>query len=149
LSEAYNLGFKSNVRRLFRMPRKKATRARAKSRRKATKPKKLDGLAALSQHVKDVGSNLQVALKELREKIGEFPDRVEFESRISEMQSRVLESIPKMEAEMKSFETKLARAVQKPELETRLAELEQRLASLAAEIEAVKGRVKDLEVPEV
>jgi chromosome segregation ATPase len=126
------------------MPRKKA-----KSRRKTAKPKKLYGLTALSQQVKDVESSLQEALRQFREKTGEFPDRVELESRISEVQSRVLESIPKMEAEMKSFETKLARAVQKPELETRLAELEQRLASLTAEIEAVKGRVKDLEVPEV
>ncbi len=144
MSEAYNLGFKSNVRRLFRMPRKKI-----KSRRKATKPKKLDGLAALSQHIKNVESSLQEALKQLREKTGQFLDRVEFESIISEMQSRILESIPKMEAEMKSFETKLARAVQKPELETRLAGIEQRLVSLTAEIEALKGRIKDLEVPEV
>lgn len=126
------------------MPRKKA-----KSRRKAPKPKKLDGMAALSHHIKDVESSLQEALKQLREKTGQFLDRLEFESRISEMQSRILESIPKIEAEMKSFETKLARAVQKPELETRLAGIEQRLVSLTAEIEALKGRIKDLEVPEV
>jgi DNA repair ATPase RecN len=126
------------------MPRKKV-----KSRKIAPKPKKPDLAAILSQQLRDVESRVQEALKQLQQKTGQFLDRVEFESRIGELQSTVLESIPKVEAAMRSIESKLTRTVQKPELETRLAEVEQRIVSLAAEIEALKGRVKDVEVPEV
>ena len=103
----------------------------------------------VAEQVRNIDSKLQESLKQLEAKTAEFLDRVEFESRISELQSRVLESIPKMEAELKSMETRLARAIQKPELETRLAEIEKRMTALTAEVEALKGRIKDLEVPEV
>jgi len=127
------------------MPKKKAK----KPKKAAPKPKKPSLIEIVAEHVRNIELKLQESLKQLESKTGEFLDRVEFESRISELQSRVLESIPRMEAELKSMETRLARAIQKPELETRLAEIEKRMTALTAEVEALKGRVKDLEVPEV
>ena len=127
------------------MPKKKAKKAK----KAAPKLKKPSLIEIVAEHVRNIELKLQESLRQLESKAGEFLDRVEFESRISELQSRVLESIPRMEAELKSMETRLARAIQKPELETRLAEIEKRMTALTAEVEALKGRVKDLEVPEV
>ncbi len=131
------------------MLKKKVKKPRKLAAKPAPKPKPPDLMQVLSEQLRNAESRLQEGLKQLETKAAEFLDRVEFESRISELQSRVLESIPKMEAELKSMETRLARAIQKPELETKLAEIERRLTSLTAEVEALKGRVKDLEVPEV
>ena len=124
-------------------------KAKPRPKRKAAKPKEPSLVDLVSVQIRNVESKLQEGMRQLETKAAEFLDRVEFESRVSELQSRIFESIPKMEAELKSMETRLARAIQKPELESRLAEVEKRLDSLATEIEALKGRVEDLEVPEV
>jgi uncharacterized small protein (DUF1192 family) len=52
-----------------------------------------------------------------------------------------------MEAELKSYETKLSRAIQKPELESQIKEMEKRITILTTEIETLKGKIKDLEIP--
>ena len=128
---------------------KKKARVKAKPKRAAPKPKEPSLIDTVFEQIRTVESKLQDSMKQLETKAAEFLDRVEFESRVSELQSRIFESIPRMEAELKSMETRLARAIQKPELESRLAEVEKRLNSLTTEIEALKGRVKDLEAPEV
>ncbi|MBS7622676.1 hypothetical protein KEJ39_03265 [Candidatus Bathyarchaeota archaeon] len=125
------------------MPRKKRkTKAPPKS-------KKPSAVEVIAEQVRNIESRLQESLKQLEAKTGEFLDKVEFESRISDIQSRVLESIPRMEAELKSIETRVARAIQKPDLEAKLTEIEKRMTALTAEVEALKGRVRDLEIPEV
>jgi small-conductance mechanosensitive channel len=111
---------------------------------KQTKPIIWD---VLSEQVKNLESGLQQAIKQIDVKTSEFLDRVEFESRVGELQSRILESIPKMEAELKSLETKISRAIQKPELESKLTEMENKITSITTEIEALKGKIKDIENP--
>jgi uncharacterized small protein (DUF1192 family) len=125
----------------------KKVKAAKKSKIKAPKQTKPIVWDLLSEQVKNLEFSLQQAIKQINVKTSEFLDRVEFESRVGELQSRILESIPKMEAELKSFETKLSRAIQKPELESQIKEMEKRITSLTTEIEALKGKIKDLEVP--
>lgn len=131
------------------MPKKTIRKQKRTTAKKAPKPKPPDLMTILGEQISKVESRFQEGIKQLETKATEFLDRVEFESRVSDLQTRVLESIPKMEAELKSIETRLTRAIQKPELETRLAELEKKITRLTTEIEALKGRVKDLEVPDV
>lgn len=125
----------------------KKVKAAKKSKRKAPKQTKPIIWDVLSEQVRNLELGLQQAIKQIDTKTSEFLDRVEFESRIGELQSRILESIPKMEAELKSLETKFSRAIQKPELESQITEMEKRITSLTTEIEALKGKIKDLEVP--
>lgn len=125
----------------------KNVKAAKKSKRKTPKQTKPIIWDVLSEQVKNLELGLQQAIKQIDVKTSEFLDRVEFESRVSELQSRILESIPKMEAELKSFEIKLSRAIQKPELESQITEMEKQIKSLTTEIEALKGKIKDLEVP--
>jgi uncharacterized small protein (DUF1192 family) len=125
----------------------KKVNATKKSKTKALKHTKPIVWDLLSEQVKNLEFSLQQAIKQINVKTTEFLDRVEFESRVGELQSRILESIPKMEAELKSFETKLSRAIQKPELVSQIKEMEKRITSLTTEIEALKGKIKDLEVP--
>jgi len=133
------------------MPKKTIkTHKRATAKRaRAPKPKPPDLMTILGEQISKVESRFQEGIKQLETKATEFLDRVEFESRVSDLQTRVLESIPKMEAELKSIETRLTRAIQKPELETKLAQMEKKISGLTTEIEALKGRIKDLEVPDV
>ena len=119
----------------------------AKKSRKAPKQTKPIIWDVLVEQVKNLELGLQQAIKKIDVKASEFLDRVEFESRVGELQSRILESIPKMEAELKSVETKLSRAIQKPEIENQITEMDKRITSLTTEIEALKGKIKDLEVP--
>lgn len=141
---------KKKVKKNVRVKKSKATKkvkAAKKSKRKVptqTKPIIWD---VLSEQVKNLELGLQQVIKQIDIKTNEFLDRVEFESRVGELQSRILESIPKTEAELKSLETKFSRAIQKPEIESRLTEMEMRITSLTTEIEALKGKIKDLEVP--
>ena len=125
----------------------KKVKTAKKSKRKVPKQTKPIIWDVLSEQVKNLESGLQQAIKQIDVKTSEFLDRVEFESRVGELQSRILESIPKMEAELKSLETKFSRAIQKPELESKLTEMEKQITSLTTEIEALKGKIKDLEVP--
>jgi uncharacterized small protein (DUF1192 family) len=125
----------------------KQVKAAKKSKPKAQKQTKPIIWDVLSEQVKNLELGLQKTIKQIDDKTSELLDRVEFESRVGELQSRILESIPKMEAELKSYETKLSRAIQKPELESQIKEMEKRITILTTEIEALKGKIKDLEVP--
>jgi hypothetical protein len=141
---------KKKVKKNVKAKKSRATKnvkAAKKSKRKTPKQTKPIIWDVLSEQVKNLELGLQQAIKQIDVKTSEFLDRVEFESRVSELQSRILESIPKMEAELKSFEIKLSRAIQKPELESQITEMEKQIKSLTTEIEALKGKIKDLEVP--
>ncbi len=137
---------KKNVKTKKLKPTKKVKAAK-KSKPKVQKQTKPIIWDVLSEQVKNLELGLQQTIKQIDVKTSEFLDRVEFESRVGELQSRILESIPKMEAELKSYETKLSRAIQKPELESQIKEMEKRITILTTEIEALKGKIKDLEVP--
>jgi small-conductance mechanosensitive channel len=141
---------KKKVKKKVKVKKSKPTKkvkATRKSKRKAPKQTKPAIWDLLFEQVKNLELGLQQAIKQIDVKASEFLDRVEFESRVGELQSRILESIPKMEAELKSMETKLSRAIQKPEIENQLAEMDKRITSLTTEIEALKGKIKDIEVP--
>lgn len=125
----------------------KKVKTTKKSKGKSSKQTKPIIWDVLSEQVKNLESGLQQAIKQIDVKTSEFLDRVEFESRVGELQSRILESIPKMEAELKSLETKFSRAIQKPELESKLTEMENKITSMTTEIEALKGKIKDIENP--
>ncbi|MBS7626062.1 hypothetical protein KEJ51_03330, partial [Candidatus Bathyarchaeota archaeon] len=103
----------------------------------------------LAENLKSLESKMQENVNILKEKLSGTISRIELESRLNDLHSRIYESIPRLEADLRSVEAKISRTVQKSELEQRLEEINKRLDLILTEIEALKGRVRDLEIPNI
>ncbi|MEM3382036.1 MAG: hypothetical protein QXQ11_07780 [Candidatus Bathyarchaeia archaeon] len=130
------------------MPKKAMKRSGGKTRRLA-KPRKPAAVNVLADSLKSLESKMKENMKILEEKLSGTISRMELESRLNDLNSRIYESIPRLEADLRSVEAKISRTVQKSELEQRLEEINKRLDLILTEIEALKGRVRDLEIPNI
>jgi len=130
------------------VPKKVLRRPGVKTRR-LTKQRKPAELKILAENLKTLESKMQDNMRILEERLSGTISRMELESRISDLHSRIYESIPRLEADLRSVEAKISRTVQKSELEQRLEEINKRLDLILTEIEALKGRVRDLEIPNI
>ncbi|MGQ9640222.1 MAG: hypothetical protein ACUVUB_07255 [Candidatus Bathyarchaeia archaeon] len=130
------------------MPKKIVKRPKHKIRRVGG-PRRMAPMDAIVKMLSSLESRLQESIKVVEAKTADLVGRAELESRMGDLQSRIYDSIPRLESDLRSLESKLARAIQKSELEQRLEEIDRRLNLIITEIEALKGRVKDLEIPNV